>query len=197
MFNKLSAHKKIIYDSFVAALGDNASIDFYIYNNNYLLFKELLAGKKNDYDYYVLIPHFFEGGEDAYEIMNWLPMRKVILLDKVLPGSEDAHGIVYENFEKDIYGALQQALELLSKYHTIKIIFPEYTYYPEEIVKGFRNFCGEYAFNCEVINDIRNELITEGTVYISVMEDDLVTLIEKVLDSKTGGWKDGGRFILQ
>src|SRR3954464_13674888 len=34
LFNKLSAHKKIIYDTFVSALGEAAAIDFYIYNNN-------------------------------------------------------------------------------------------------------------------------------------------------------------------
>src|SRR3954468_8169738 len=30
MFNKLSPHKKIIYDAFVATLSDKAAIDFYI-----------------------------------------------------------------------------------------------------------------------------------------------------------------------
>ena len=34
MFNKLSSHKKIIYDAFVHTLGEKATIDFYIYNNN-------------------------------------------------------------------------------------------------------------------------------------------------------------------
>lgn len=45
LFNKLSAHKKIIYDSFVEALGENAVIDFYIYNNDFSVFKKLLANK--------------------------------------------------------------------------------------------------------------------------------------------------------
>src|ERR1044071_8498804 len=35
LFNKLSAHKKLIYDSFVSTLGDAATIDFYIYNNDF------------------------------------------------------------------------------------------------------------------------------------------------------------------
>ena len=35
LFNKLSAHKKIIYDSLVASLGDMAAIDLYIYNNDF------------------------------------------------------------------------------------------------------------------------------------------------------------------
>src|SRR6187397_2522882 len=58
MFNKLSAHKKIIYDAFVRTLGDEATIDFYVYNNNFSLFKSLLLNCKEDYHYYVIIPHF-------------------------------------------------------------------------------------------------------------------------------------------
>ena len=38
LFNKLSPHKKIIYDAFVTTLGDKAAIDFYIYNNDFPLF---------------------------------------------------------------------------------------------------------------------------------------------------------------
>ena len=50
MFNKLSVHKKIIYDAFVSTLGDAATIDFYIYNNNFSLFKNLLLNNKEDYN---------------------------------------------------------------------------------------------------------------------------------------------------
>ena len=39
LFNKLSEHKKKIYDSFFITLGDHAAIDFYIYNNDFSLFK--------------------------------------------------------------------------------------------------------------------------------------------------------------
>ena len=73
LFNKLSAHKKTIYDSFAASLGENALIDFYIYNNNFLLFKRLLSNKKDDYSHYVIIPHFIDGGANAHEIINTIP----------------------------------------------------------------------------------------------------------------------------
>jgi hypothetical protein len=36
---------------------------------------------------------------------------------------------VYEVFEKDIYEALEQLVEKLSRYQTIKIIFQKYTYH--------------------------------------------------------------------
>src|SRR5690606_35369668 len=60
-FNKLSAHKKIVYDSFVAAIGENASVDLYIYNNELTLCPKLLQNPKLEYSHYVIIPHFVEG----------------------------------------------------------------------------------------------------------------------------------------
>lgn len=192
LFNKLSAHKKIIYDAFVSSLGDLAGIDFYIYNNDFALFKKLLANRSEVYTHYVIIPHFLEGGENVSEIINNIPKNKLVLLDKLVPKVEGEYAAVYEDFEKDIYHALEQALPALSKYETLKIIFPSYTYYPDEILKGFYTFCNEFAFNYKVVNDIKSEKIKKGEVYINLMEDDLVHLIEKIISDKLKIGKDVG-----
>ncbi|HVG14742.1 MAG TPA: GntR family transcriptional regulator [Chitinophagaceae bacterium] len=183
MFNKLSPHKKIIYDTLVSSLGEAATIDFYIYNNDFSLFKKLLYNsRESDYHYYVIIPHFMDGGESAYKVINTIPKEKLILLDKLIPGVSGNFGAVYENFEKDIYSALEQTLEQLSKYHTIKLIFPEYTYYPFEIVKGFTSFCQQYAFSFKIVHSIEDEPINEGEVFINLMDNDLVVLIERIIE---------------
>lgn len=189
LFNKLSAHKKILYDSLVASLGENIAIDFYIYNNDYALFKKLLSAKQDGYSHYVIIPHFNEGGQHAAELINTIPKDKLILLDKLVDGVEGQYSAVYENFHQDIYNALKDAREALSKYHTLKIIFPSDSYYPDEILEGFRHFCQDYAFSYKVVDDIVTEAIGEGEVYVNVMEDDLVTLIERIeqLQLKIGG----------
>ncbi|MCX2479817.1 GntR family transcriptional regulator [Pedobacter sp. MC2016-15] len=188
MFNKLSNHKKIIYDAFVDAIGEHVAIDFYIYNNDFSLFKELLTTKNEQYSHYVIIPHFIEASVDEYEILNTIPKSKLILMDKMIPGIEGEFGSAYENFEKDIFQALEKALDPLHKYHTLKLIFPEQTYFPEEIKKGFSKFCDQYGFIQKVVNDVAHEPISEGEVFINLMEDDLVTLIEriKMLNFKIG-----------
>ena len=140
LFNKLSLHKKIIYDSFVDALGDKASIDFYIYNNDFNLFRKLITNRKEDYTHIVIIPHFTENKDFAYDLIDSLPKDKLILMDKLVPRIVGEFGAVYQNFEKDIYGALSQAITQLEKYNCIKLIFPEVTYHSREIVKGFMNF---------------------------------------------------------
>lgn len=188
LFNKRSSHKKTIYDSFVQSLVENALVDFYIYNNDFLLFKRLLSSKKDDYSHYVIIPHFIEDGANALEIINTIPKEKLLLMDKLIPGLTGEYAAAYENFEWDIYNDLNEALDELAKYHTLKIIFPENSYYPPEIIKGFRNFCQYHAFFYKIISDIVEEPINKGEVFINVMEVDLVTLIDRImlLDFKIG-----------
>ena len=192
LFNKLSAHKKIIYDAFVDTLGEQVLIDFYIYNNDYSIFKKLIQSKKNDYSHYVIIPHFVDGGEDAYEIINTIPKEKLLLLDKKVDGVDGEYASIYENFEKDIYQVLKKVLDKLYKYHSIKIVFPQKSYYPKEILKGIKLFCNQYAFNYVVVNDMEKETINKGDLFINVMEDDLVYLLEKVIDLGLEIGKDVG-----
>lgn len=184
IFNKLSVHKKLIYDSFTKALGQNAIVDFYIYNNDFSLFRKLLTERKSDYSYFVVIPHFLEGGEKAHEIINTIPKEKLILMSQLLTGVEGSYGAIYEDFEKDIYNALSEAIKKLKKYRKLKIIFPEYTYHPRAILNGFYRFCKDYSFEYEVIKKPQLINISKDTVYISLMEDDLVTLIKKILETK-------------
>lgn len=187
-FNKLSAHKKIIYDAFIDTIGEGVSVDFYIYNNDFALFKKMISNPKYDYTHYVIIPHFIEGRDSAAEIINSIPKEKLILVDKMIHGVDGDYAAVYENFSKDIYNALEQAKEQLSNYHTLKLIFPDKSYFPRDIIKGFYRFCQEYAFNHLLVNDISAEPIQDGEVYINLMEDDLVKLLDRIvsLDLKVG-----------
>ncbi|MCB0528856.1 MAG: GntR family transcriptional regulator [Saprospiraceae bacterium] len=181
LFNKLSVHKKIIYDAFTQTLGDQAAIDFFIYNNDFRVFKNLILSHKDDsYTHFVIISHFLEGGEHACDFINQLPKHKLIILDKKVEGISGEYASVYQDFETDIHKALTEALPLLEKYKKLKIIFPPYSYHPREILTGFERFCTEYAFEYAVVGNIGEEPIQENEAYINLMEDDLVTLIKRV-----------------
>jgi len=188
IFNKLSVHKKIIYDTFTKALGVNAIVDLYIYNNDFSLFKHILNLKRDNYSHFVIIPHFVDGGNYADEIINTIPKEKLILMSQLVSGVSGEYGAVFEDFEKEIYNALSAALARLRKYKKIQIIFPENTYHPEAILDGFSKFCMDHQFEHQVIRNIDNACIQAETVYISLMEDDLVVLVKKILET---GFKVG------
>ena len=58
LINKLSTYKMTIYKSFVDSIGTNSNTDLLIYHCDETLFLNLLDKNKNNYDYYVIMPHF-------------------------------------------------------------------------------------------------------------------------------------------
>lgn len=180
LFNKLSAHKKIIYDNFVETLGKQAEIDFHVYNNDFTIFEQLLSSNFDTYAYYVIIPHFYTNYHSAKDIINRIPKNKLILLDKRIEGINGNYAGVYQDFEQNIYDALCEANHILSKYQTIKLLFPSWTYQPREIIKGFQRFCIDYNFKGKLVPEISKEPLAKGEAYITMMEDDLVCLVKKI-----------------
>ncbi|MRX48795.1 GntR family transcriptional regulator [Pedobacter puniceum] len=181
LFNKLSDYKKEIYDAFIKEIGEDAIIDFYIYNNDFAIFKKMLENSKKDYTHYILIPHFIDvyNENEVADVINSLNNKSLILMDKLLKGVKGDFSAVYEDFKNDIYDALIKVLKPLSKYRTLKLIFPDDGYYPKEIIEGFRLFCLQYAFDYRILNNIENDVVEDGDVLISLKEEDLISSLEK------------------
>ncbi|TYP98400.1 substrate-binding family protein [Sphingobacterium allocomposti] len=178
--NKLSAHKKIVYDAFAQEIGGEASIDLFVYNSDITQLRTLLQGLSKPYDHYVVFPYFKEGRDKAAEVLSVIPPDKLLLLGREIEGLKGDFPIVCENYEKDIYEALESIRDPLSKYGMLKLVFPDNSDYPKAIIKGFYKFCQDYAFDHVLVDNLRREHIKTGTCYINLAEDDLVHLLDKV-----------------
>lgn len=185
VFNKLSSYKKIIYYAFLNTLGDKAKVDLHIYHYNAALFKEIIESNLGKYNYYVIMPHFFEETDkvDVMKVIKSIPPGELVLLDKDLPGLQSEYLAVYQDFEKDIFNALESATDLLSKYQKLTLVFPSEGNYPPEIVKGFRNFCLVQNKQFSIIESAYNEILFPNTAYVVVEENDLAELVKKVRQS--------------
>ncbi|MEO0731193.1 MAG: GntR family transcriptional regulator [Bacteroidota bacterium] len=180
LFNKLSAHKKLIYDSFVATLGPEVIVDFFVYHNSFPIFRDLLLNAGELHTHYVIIGHFYAGEEKAVELINQLPKHKLVILDKLIPRISGDYSAVFQNFERDIYQTLKEAAGRLGAYQRLKIIFPNDTYHPKAILNGFQRFVIENGTRGYVVPDIATHEIEPGDAYLTLMEQDLVTLIKRV-----------------
>jgi DNA-binding transcriptional regulator YhcF (GntR family) len=194
ILNKLSAYKKLIYYSFINTLGDKASVDLQVHHYNAELLKKILDDSKGKYHYYVVMPHFFEGLEtvDVTKELLAIPPGELILLDKLLPELQRTHLCVYQDFENDIYEALESGEDAIAKYKELCLVFPENENHPNEIVKGFRKFCSHYNKKYTVIENTDKLKPQKGTLFIVIAETSLVDLVKKAIELNWRLGKDIG-----
>ena len=186
--NKLSIDERIIYNQMVATLKHRAKIDIHVFNNDFNTFKQLLSTNLGHYSFYAIIPHFSMHYHDAKNIIDRIPKHQLLLLDKSIDGISGKYASVYQNFEQNIYDALTQAKDRLVRYQELKLVFPPHTYHPREIIQGFQRFCIDFNFKGKLVSNIIEEPLTSGQVFITLREEDLVSLVRNIRDSP---WRVG------
>lgn len=182
IFNKLSSYKKIIYYAFLKVLGEKATVDLQIHHYNARIFEEIIEKNLGKYNYYVIMPHFFPEADKtlALKTIEKIPAEELVFLDKDLPEYPNPILSVYQDFENDIFDALESAYDLLEKYQRLVLIFPSDGNYPKEIVKGFRFFCINSQKEYIIKENAFDEILQPKTAYVVVEETDLAELIKKI-----------------
>ncbi len=179
IFNKISNYKKQIYNAFVQTLGTKARVDLQIHHWNVQVLETILNNTLGLYDYYVIMPHFYEDHEKAIALLKRIPKNKLVILDRDLPELGENYAAVYQDFRKDIIEALERARPLLNKYHKLVYVNPDIVPYPPEIRIGFRNFCKMYDFDYSILGDMDETIpVSKGEAYVVIEETDLVNLIK-------------------
>jgi len=179
IFNKLSTYKKQVYDGIIETLRHNTVIDFSVHHSNVDILNAIITKNQGIYDYYMIMPHFYKDSDKAVEIIAQLDNEKVIILDKEIENATYQYSAVFQNFEKDIFEALKDGIDLLKKYKKLILIFPRLVLYPTQIAKGFKLFCIYHNFEFEIIHGIdASASIEKGDAYVVIEEPDLVTLIK-------------------
>lgn len=193
IFNKLSNYKKIVYQSFIDALGEKATVHLHIHHYETRIFNNILTENLGNYHYYVIIPHFNDFTAETRSLINKIPKERLVLLDKNL---EEIHGdyiSVYQDFQNDIYEAMSQGIDLIKKYQKLNFILPgDEAKCQLNIQSGFRKFCGANNFKNEIIENGQFREVKKGEVYISEEESDLVTTIKLAREKNFKIGKDIG-----
>ncbi len=193
LFSKISNYKKQIYNAFVETLGDEAAVDIKIHHFNSKIFQDLVANNLNDYDYFVVMPHFYDDPEYALKIIKTIPADQLIILDKNVPHGDIKSAAVFQDFQNDIVEALEQGLDLLSKYEKLFLVYPRIISYSPDIIQGFRKFCMQNNFRYGVLTDINDQTpVEKKEAYIVIEENDLCNLIRIAKEHHLGIGTDVG-----
>ena len=177
IFNKLSSYKKMIYESFVKTLGNKGTVDLKIHHSNIKVFEDIVEQGLGEYDYYAIMPHFYNDIDKAVDIIKQIPLDQLIVMDKDL-GCPLPYAAVYQDFENDITEAMETQLASFRKYDELIMVHPKISY-PLEIIDGFRKFCFQNSFKHKVLESVsENEKPEAKQVFVVIEEIDLANIIK-------------------
>lgn len=180
LFSKISNYKKQIYNAFVQTLGEKAVVDIKIHHFNTMILKELIENHLSDYDYFVIMPHFYDDPAEALKVIKSIPPEQLVILDQNIPYNDLRSPAVYQDFQNDIVEALENGMDLLKKYEKLFLVYPRIVNYSPEIMQGFRKFCMQNNFKFEILSEINeNTEVKKKEAYIVIEENDLCNLIKK------------------
>jgi DNA-binding transcriptional regulator YhcF (GntR family) len=179
VFNKLSDHKKTIYNSFVKNLDNKATVDLQIHHGESSILEKIIIENLGMYDHYLIMPHLTAETDSVIAALNKIPPDQLVLINKDISGISGEYASVFEDFELDIHTALCSGLDKIRKYSRLILVFPTQNLYCNGIRKGFENFCIAERFDFQIIESAAEHEVNINEMYIVIEEADLVEIIKK------------------
>lgn len=193
LFDKLSVYKEILFNSLAENLGENAELTILTHNQNLEIFSYILDTYLDRFDYYVIAPHFSLDEQSqamATRLLARVPNRKLIMVDHWLQQHTGNYGVVYQDFENDVFEGLKQGLDKLKTTSMLNVLTLPASLYGELICKGVERFCMEYSIPVTFMTSTPDDLRPNETFLIvnSQLDWGLASLARK---AKAKGLKIG------
>lgn len=175
LFDELNGFKEDLYNSFLNNIGDNIQVDIFFHHFNYDLFSKLIYDNIGNYNYYVIMPANLK---HTNQVIEKLPFDKVYILDQM---HEDLsqYAAIYQNFQTDIFNNLTKGLPLINKYKKLILLFIS-NKQPIGILNGFKQFCEHHHIKNEIIDSLKNSVVSPGDIYVIPDDRNLIRIIKKI-----------------
>jgi DNA-binding transcriptional regulator YhcF (GntR family) len=189
IFDKLTAYKEDLYDSFKDALKSEGSEQIFFHHNNLKMFQAIIDSSIGGYSEFVIMPI---DHPDAFSSISKLPANKVFILDQGRKQYKDLYPYVCQDFECDIYRVLKQNALLVGKYRRMVLVIRHQKSHFKDIAVGFRDYCKQHPIASEIVSDIKSFEIKAGDAFVVVDDRDLEFLVRHSMEKHLELGKDMG-----
>ena len=171
LFDKLSSYKQVLFQSFMDRIGKDAEVTIRIHNQNLDVFEFFIDEDVDNFDYYVVAPHFSQeplAQKRMLKLLKRIPNRKLILVDKNLPELPGNYGAVYQDFSSDIACALADGLDRLKHFSGLNVMIMPNSLYSVHIRQAVENFCRENNLVVEFHYEVSEVNVRRNEVYLMI-----------------------------
>jgi len=180
LLDTYSSFKQNLYRRFTSNLPENYKVDLIFHQYNERLFETIIRESVGKYSMYVVMNFSNDHFSDT---LKSIPVNKLLLLDFGNFEKSD-YSYICQDFDQSLYTCLNEGTDLLKKYRKLIFVFPEEICHPVSSIEYFKKYCLSYNFEYEIIRKESDwKGVEKGTVYLCILQDDLVKIIKAADDS--------------
>ena len=198
LFDKLSPLKQVLFQNFNAEIGDKAEITVRFHNQDVDLLEHYLDQTLDQYDYYLISPHFPLDEHIQARVVRLLkrvPNRKLILIDRNMPRLVGNFGAVYQDCNPDIYDALGGGIDRIRDFSMLNVVMVPGSLYHTEISAAVKRFCKTYRVKARYLFGTTPQDIHANELYLilnSQLDTGLLQLVHQIQNKGLVIGKDVG-----
>ncbi|MBZ4189165.1 GntR family transcriptional regulator [Niabella beijingensis] len=180
--------QEVFYKTFRNKLGKNVHVDLYFHHNNIEVFESIIDRIRGKYGMYVVAPI---PDKKAAEILQTLPLGKLLMIDRYLPMKGDFSHITQEFFDAS-YSAFATLAPAIRKYKKMIYYHRPNADTPEEILQAFKKFTKDFRIKSIIRPEYIPGSIEPGYVYFTINNAELWMMLKDAKSRKLKLGKDIG-----
>lgn len=141
IFDRLDETRWDLYRSLTKELEGEAELTLLSYEHNYRLLNLSLEEHRDDYDFFVVIPHFFAYQDDLKRAMESVATERLIVLTHSVAGLDPQTTQLIFDRKNAWDDALSQVENLVKAFRRVVLYFPDDFRFPQEILESIEAFC--------------------------------------------------------
>lgn len=176
LFDKMTSYKEELYEAMKSSVGNRATLDIYFHHGNQKAFDTLIRNALGKYTAFVVVPII---GAASDRVLSEIPKKKLFIIDQGIARYGKKYRSVCQNFESDVYKALEEASLDKAKYTKLYFVHRDQRQQFRELERGFIRFCREKQFDYQLLSDLKDHKLKPGEFYLLVDDKDLVSAIKQ------------------
>jgi len=171
------AFQEVLYQSFMANVGEGAQVDLFFHHNNPDVFEAIFNRINGNYSLYIVAPII---NEQSNELLATLPPSKLLIIDRYVDlGTE--YSYIVQEFENSSYWVFNELAPLFKKYNEVVFFFRENTAEPVEILRSFKRFISESKIKGRIEPVFRPGTLSANVVYFSIHNPELYAIVKEAM----------------
>lgn len=189
LLDEYSPFKDTLYNSIVKRLSSQYKVDLWFHQYNESFFNTIIRESLGRYNKYIVMNF---DNEKFSPYLDKIDSSRLLLLDFGRFEKKE-YSYICQDFGASFYEAMAQLNDRLQHYRKLILLFSKKNKHPKETYEFFKKYCTDYHLNYEVIEDMDEQEVQPGEVYVAIRQTDVVEVIKK---SRTAGLTCGEDFGL-